>query len=115
VVRASLALPLVLLAAGCGTGQPPDGRVAVPDLHGAKLRSAECRLQHLGLRWRFWGDRDVSSRNAECTDPNTGSSLDDIPVTGQTPRPGVRVRPGAVIVVDDVCTDLARTGKGGCG
>jgi hypothetical protein len=111
VVRGSLALLLVLVS-GCAGGQSPDGRVAVPDLGGAKLRHAQCQLQRLGLRWRFRGDRHVYSGDRECTDEATGSSLDDIPVTGQTPRPGARVRRGAVIVVDDVCTDLARRGPG---
>jgi hypothetical protein len=87
----------------------------VPHLSGAELRPAVCRLQRLGLRWRFRGTRHVEARNRECTDENVGGSLDDIPVTGQSPRPGARVPRGSVIVIDDFCTDLARRGAGGCG
>jgi hypothetical protein len=40
--------------------------------------------------------------------------MDDIPVTGQSPHPGVRVRRGAVITIDDLCTVAARKGEGAC-
>jgi hypothetical protein len=68
-----------------------------------------CALQDLGLRWRFRGSRTVQSGPLrECGDSSIGSSGDDIPVTGQTPRAGARVPPGAVIVIDDFCTDLPK-------
>jgi beta-lactam-binding protein with PASTA domain len=122
MVRAPLALSLVVVAgfgAGCGaTGATaPDrgGRVVVPNVRGEQLRPATCRLQRLGLRWHFRGERDVYSRPLSgCGENGIGGSLDDIPVTGQTPRAGTRVRRGKAVVIDDLCTDAARKGAGAC-
>jgi beta-lactam-binding protein with PASTA domain len=120
-MRAPLALMLIVCAfagACCATSDAPaeatkPGRVVVPNLKGKTRRDALCQLQRLGLRWRFRGGRQVESQPPSgCGDNGIGGSLDDIPVTGQAPRPGARVRRGAVITLDDMCTDAAREGKG---
>ena len=122
-MRAPLILTLVacalpVIGAGCAAGDAPTGaatpaHVVVPDLKGKTQRDALCQLQRLGLRWRFRGGHGVQSRPpAGCGDNGIGGSMDDIPVTGQTPRPGARVRRSDVVTLDDLCTDAARERKG---
>jgi hypothetical protein len=108
-----------LAGAGCGSGDAPTpaahGRVVMPDLEGKTRRQATCELQRLGLRWRFRGSDGAESRPAAgCGDNHMGASGDDIPVTGQTPRPGARLRRGTVVTLDDICTDAAKSGGSRC-
>ena len=87
----------------------------VPDLHGKTLRDATCRLKSLGLRWRLRGSRRSESGSPSgCGDNGTGGSMDDLPVTGQTPKAGTRIRLGAAVTLDDVCTDATRQRRAGC-
>jgi hypothetical protein len=120
-MRAPFALLLVACAvagAGCAGSDAPTGatapaHVVVPNLKDKMRRDALCQLQGLGLRWQFRGSRGVESQPPSgCGDNGIGGSLDDIPVTGQAPRAGARVRRGDVITLDDLCTDAAREGKG---
>lgn len=117
-MRARLVISVLgaaLAVGGCGSGneRASQGRVVVPDLKGKTLRDATCGLQQLGLRWRSRGTRGISPP-VNCGVGNGGGSMDDIPVTGQTPQPGSRVRPGSVVTLDDLCTDAARKRQGGC-
>jgi beta-lactam-binding protein with PASTA domain len=115
-MRAPLCLILVACAvagAGCARSAAAPTRVVVPQLKGETRREALCRLQGLGLRWRFRGGRHAESRPASgCGDNGIGGSLDDIRVTRQAPPAGAHVRRGAVITLEDMCTDAAREGKG---
>ena len=109
-----------LAGTGCaGTARPAaersDAHLAVPDLGGATLRDATCRLTDMHLRWRVRGQRHATTRPLSgCGSDGVGSSMDTVRVTGQTPAPGTRVRRGTVIVLDDQCTDSVRSGGGAC-
>ena len=119
VVPAAVIAVLALLATGCGAAATPaaersKARVAVPDVRGATLRDATCRLTDLGLRWRLRGSRRASVRQLSgCGNDGIVSSSDDHPITGQRPRPGKRVRPGTVVVLDTRC-DMPRDGGIAC-
>jgi hypothetical protein len=99
-----------LAGAGCastntqaaGSGDP---RIAVPGVVGTTLRDATCRLTGMHLRWRFPGEGHATTGPLSgCGSQGVGSSLDDIRVTGQSPRAGARVRRGTVIVLRTPCT-----------
>ena len=40
--------------------------------------------------------------------------MDDLPVTGQSPKAGTRMPRGATVTLDDLCTDLVRQRGGAC-
>lgn len=86
----------------------------MPDLRGTSLRDATCRLKDMGLRWRERGERRAYTRQfSGCGDDGIGSSRDDNRVTGQSPRPGARVRRGTVVVLDTECA-VALPANAGC-
>jgi hypothetical protein len=100
----------MLASSGCASAdgtanERSDGRVAVPKLVGATLRDATCTLLDMHLRWRFRGGRASARPMSGCGDDGVGSSMDDIPVTGQRPAAGTRVRRGSVVVLEDECMD----------
>jgi hypothetical protein len=96
-MRQSIAVVLAVLAfagTGCGgtvtpTAERSDARIAVPHFVGAPLRKATCRLTDMHLRWRFRGQRHPTtgplSGCGSGPGGTTGSSMDDVRVTGQTP------------------------------
>src|SRR3954447_26067557 len=110
-MRPLLALRLMVAAAFCGACGQKDVSVAgrhpaVPDLHGKTLREATCQLHSLGLRWRTRGTRGSRSGSPSgCGDNGTGGSLDDLPVTGRSPKADTRMPFGASVTLDDICTD----------
>jgi hypothetical protein len=63
---------------------------------------AQCALAAAGLSWRYRGERRALTQPMV---PCTGMMFvaPDPLVTAETPGPGVRVRRGAVIVLDDQC------------
>ena len=101
---------LAMAGAGCGAAatsarERGDAPVTVPDLTGKTLRDATCALIAVHLRWSLGSRQDAAAEPlSSCGSGSVHSSMDDIRVTVQTPTPGTRVRPGAVVILHDLCT-----------
>lgn len=98
--------PFALLACGGGSDDRP-AEERVPRLVGMTQRDAECRLERLGLRWRYPRERRARSSASHPCDQSVAVTPNPR-VVDQSPPPERPAGHRVVITLETECTRRRR-------